>query len=138
MSKALMGPLVEIYNEGRANCQQMVLDELLESKFIIRARVGQGFYTATEEGIDALVEEGLLKCWIKNFEDQPDILKILIDAHPSFLAGESDYDELKAIKMEFEKHGFTFDFWMDRSAFNLVRLPYGSTGFVASSNGGQS
>ena len=54
------------------------------------------------------------------YEEQPEELKEFLSNYQNF--EELDYEELRAMRAECEKIGFTFDFYLDAQANNLRKL----------------
>jgi hypothetical protein len=57
--------------------------------------------------------------YFEEYDELPDNVKDLIDKHFSSGDGSWDYPELKKIKTDFEKEGWTFDFGLDGSPYEL-------------------
>jgi len=65
-------------------------------------------------------EEETKKDLFEFYEEQPEELKELLSHYESF--EELDYEELRAMRAECEKIGYTFDFYLDAQPYNLRKL----------------
>ncbi len=61
--------------------------------------------------------------YFEEYDQLPDNIKDLIDTHFGSGDDEYDYKELQSIQKEFEANGWTFDFGLDASPYELKPLP---------------
>ena len=89
-----------------------------ESQLASRVQSIIDYYKSEEEEDET--EEETKKDLFEFYEDQPEELKELLSHYESF--EELDYEELRAMRAECEKIGYTFDFYLDAQPYDLRKL----------------
>ena len=122
LTKPILAQLKAMYESTSALKTSGITAVLLTKELI---EVKDGYYVVTKDGINELVDSGLLKNLFEFYDEQPKALEDVCAPWLELFEDGLSYEQCAQWLKEVNSVGYTFNYYLDAQPYNLVKKPAG-------------